>query len=74
MIKIIVNEKEPIEKALKKFKRKVEQSVILKELRKREFFLKPSIKKKLKERTAYARTRKREKRLSQNFFSLIKSN
>lgn len=65
----MINEKEPIEKALKKFKRKVEQSVILKELRKREFFLKPSIKRKLKERAAYARSRKREKRLSTNFFS-----
>lgn len=69
MIKVIINEKESIEKALKKFKRKVEQSVILKELRKREFFLKPSIKKKLKERAAYARSKKREKRLSNNFFS-----
>jgi small subunit ribosomal protein S21 len=69
LIKVIINEKEPIEKALKKFKRKVEQSVILKELRKREFFLKPSIKKKLKQRAAYARSRKREKRLSHNFFS-----
>jgi small subunit ribosomal protein S21 len=69
LIKVIINEKEPIEKALKKFKRKVEQSVILKELRKREFFLKPSIKRKLKERAAHARSRKREKRLSNNFFS-----
>jgi small subunit ribosomal protein S21 len=69
LIKVIINEKEPIEKALKKFKRKVEQSVILKELRKREFFIKPSIKRKLKERAAYARARKREKRLSHNFFS-----
>lgn len=69
MIKVVINEKEPIEKALKKFKRKVEQSVILKELRKREFFLKPSIRRKLKERAAYARSRKREKRLSHNFFS-----
>lgn len=68
LIKVVINEKEPIEKALKKFKRKVEQSVILKELRKREFFLKPSIKRKLKERAAYARSRKREKRMSHNFF------
>jgi len=69
LIKVVINEKEPIEKALKKFKRKVEQSVVLKELRKREFFLKPSIKRKLKERAAYARSKKREKRMSHNFFS-----
>ena len=67
MIKVVINEKDPVEKALKKFKRKVEQSIILKELRKREFFVKPSIKKKLKERAAYARARKREKRLSHSF-------
>lgn len=67
MIKVVINEKDPVEKALKKFKRKVEQSIILKELRKREFFVKPSIKRKLKERAAYARARKREKRLSHSF-------
>lgn len=65
MIKIFIKDGEPLEKALKKFKRKVEQSVILKEVRKRDFFLKPSVKRKLKARTASARNRKREKRLFQ---------
>jgi small subunit ribosomal protein S21 len=68
MIKININDGEVIEKILKKFKRKVEQAVILKEIRKREFFLKPSIKRKLKKRAANARNRKREKRLTQKFF------
>jgi len=65
LIKINIKDGEPIERVLKRFKRKVEQAVILKEVRKREFFLKPSVKRKLKIRAASARTRKREKRLAQ---------
>lgn len=65
MTKVSVRDGEPIERALKRFKRKVEQSGVLKEVRKREHYLKPSIKKKLKERAAEARARKREKRLQQ---------
>lgn len=68
MIKVVVKDGEPLEKVLKRFKRKIEQSVILKELRKREFFLKPSTKKKLKKRISYTRTKKREKRLTSKFF------
>lgn len=41
MIKVIAKEGEPFERVLKRFKRKIEQAVILKEVRKREFFLKP---------------------------------
>jgi len=68
LIKILLREGENVEKALKRFKRKVEQAGILKEVRKREYYLKPSIKKKLKSRAAEARTRKREKRLAQKRF------
>jgi len=62
LIKIIIKDGELTEKILKKFKRKVEQSAILKELRKRECFLKPSIKKKIKTRTSYIRNKKRKKK------------
>lgn len=68
MTKVAVREGESIERALKRFKRKVEQSGILKEVRKREHYLKPSVKKKLKARAAEARARKREKRLQQKGF------
>lgn len=68
MTKVLVREGEHIDRALKRFKRKVEQAGILKEVRKREHYLKPSIKKKLKSRAAEARARKREKRLSQKGF------
>lgn len=65
MTKVAVKDGEGIDRALKRFKRKVEQAGILKEVRKREHYLKPSVKKKLKARAAEARARKREKRLQQ---------
>lgn len=68
MIKVVVKDGETLEKVFKRFKRKIEQSVLLKELKKREFFLKPSAKKKIKRRTSYTRNRKREKRLVSRFF------
>ncbi|SDB81837.1 30S ribosomal protein S21 [Williamwhitmania taraxaci] len=44
MIIIPIKEGENIERALKKFKRKFEKTGIIKELRQRQFFTKPSIK------------------------------
>ena len=43
MIIMPVQEGENIEKALKKFKRKYERTGVLKELRRRQYFTKPSI-------------------------------
>ena len=65
LTKVAVRDGEHIERAIKRFKRKVEQAGILKEVRKREHYIKPSIQKKLKARAAEARARKREKRLQQ---------
>ncbi len=48
MIGIIVQENEPIDRALKRFKKKYERSRVLKEYKKRSFFVKPSVKKRLK--------------------------
>jgi small subunit ribosomal protein S21 len=45
MIVIPVNEGESIERAIKRYKRKFDRTGILKELRKRKEFLKPSVKK-----------------------------
>jgi small subunit ribosomal protein S21 len=56
--KVVVKEGEPFEKALKRFKKKVEAAGILKELRKREHYLKPSVKKKEKQRAAEKRRRR----------------
>jgi len=68
LIKIIINEGEPIDKVLKKFKRKVEQSSVLKDIKKREFYVKPSIKRKLKKRATNSRIKKREKKLNKRLF------
>lgn len=64
MTKVAVRDGESIERALKRFKRKVEQSGVLKEVRKREHYIKPSMKKKVKARNAESRARKREKRVT----------
>lgn len=48
MVGIIVQDNEPIDRALKRFKKKYERSRVLKEFKKRSFFVKPSVKKRLK--------------------------
>lgn len=45
MIIMPIKEGENIERALKKFKRKYERTGVLKELRRRQYFTKPSIEK-----------------------------
>ncbi|KAA6351069.1 30S ribosomal protein S21 [termite gut metagenome] len=52
MIVVPVKEGENIEKALKKFKRKFEKTGIVKELRRRQQFDKPSVIKRLKKEHA----------------------
>ena len=52
MIIVPVKEGENIEKALKKFKRKFEKTGIVKELRSRQHFDKPSVVKRLKKEHA----------------------
>ncbi|MFP4059591.1 MAG: 30S ribosomal protein S21 [Bacteroidales bacterium] len=47
MIIVPVKEGENIERALKKFKRKFEKTGVVKELRERQAFTKPSIKKRM---------------------------
>ena len=47
MVGIIIQENESTDKALKRFKKKYERSGILKEYKKRTFFVKPSIEKRM---------------------------
>lgn len=47
MIIMPVKEGENIERALKKFKRKYERTGVLKELRRRQYFTKPSVEKRV---------------------------
>lgn len=61
MVGIIVQENEPIDRALRRFKKKYERAGILKEFRKRTAFEKPSITNKLmKQRAARREMRIRE--------------
>ena len=48
MPKTVVREKETIDDALRRFKREVSRSGTLAEVRKREYYVKPSVNKKLK--------------------------
>jgi len=60
MANVDVYPDEPLEKAIKRFKRKVEKEGIIREFRKREYFKKPST---LKREQNIARARKEMKRL-----------
>ena len=55
---IVVREKEPIEVALRRFKRQCEKAGILTEVRKRQFFEKPSLRRKRKADSARKRALK----------------
>jgi len=61
---VMVRDGEPVEKALRRFKKKVEAAGILKDVRRREFYLKPSIRKKEKQRAAEKRRRRSAMRAS----------
>ena len=60
LILIKIEEGEPIERALKRFKKECQKSGVLTELRKREFYEKPSVRRK---RADEAATRKHRRRL-----------
>jgi small subunit ribosomal protein S21 len=47
LVGIIIQENENIDKALKRFKKKYERSGILKEYKKRNFFTKPSVERRM---------------------------
>lgn len=63
MAGVKVNEGEPIESALKRFKKQVERAGILSELKKREAYEKPSVKKKKKAIAARKRAMKRIRKM-----------
>lgn len=59
MSTVKVGENESLESALKRFKRKCQRDGIIGEVRKREAYLSPSVKRKKKEEAARKRARKR---------------
>lgn len=62
MAEVRVQESESIENALRRFKRKVQQEDIIKEVKKHSFYIKPGEKKRLKQALARKRSRKKVRR------------
>ncbi|HEX2982383.1 MAG TPA: 30S ribosomal protein S21 [Ignavibacteriales bacterium] len=58
MVGISLQENESIDKALKRFKKKYERSGVLKEFKKRTFFVKPSIEKRMNRLKAERRSKR----------------
>ena len=56
---VTLNDGEPLEVALKRFKRKVQQEDIIKEIKKHAFYLKPGETKRIKQALAGKRLRKK---------------
>ena len=58
MVGISAGDNESIDKALRRFKKKYERSGILKEYKKRTFFVKPSVKKRMEKIKATRRSQR----------------
>lgn len=63
-VKVNSDEKDDLDKALRQFSRMVKKSEIMQELRRREFFLKPSKKRQFKREEALRRRKREEKRVA----------
>ena len=61
MSKIILKENEGLDDALRRFKRQVSRNGTLAEARKREFYLKPGVRRKLKSEAAQKAGRKKRR-------------
>lgn len=59
MAEVRIQDGESIENALRRFKRKVQQEDIIKEVKKHSFYLKPGEKKRVKQALARKRSRKK---------------
>jgi small subunit ribosomal protein S21 len=58
LIRVIVQDNESLDKALKRFKKKYEKAGILKEFRRRQFYVKPSVEKKMLKERAVRKTQR----------------
>ncbi len=58
LVGIIIGDNEPIDKAIRRFKKKYERSGVLKEFKKRTFFTKPSVKRRMKKVKAIRRAQR----------------
>lgn len=58
MIKVLIQDNESIDRALKRFKKKYEKAGILKEFRRRQFYVKPSVDKKMNKERAIRKSKR----------------
>lgn len=58
LVGIIIQENENIDRAIRRFKKKYERSGILKEVKKRAYFTKPSVKRRMKKIKAIRRSQR----------------
>jgi small subunit ribosomal protein S21 len=64
LAEVVLNEGESLESALRRFKRKVQQEDIIKDVKKHSFYLKPGEKKRIKQALARKRLRKKMRNYS----------
>jgi small subunit ribosomal protein S21 len=62
LAEVRLQEGEPLENALRRFKRKVQQEDIIKEVKRHSFYLKPGERRRVKEALARKRNRKKSRR------------
>ena len=62
MAEVKLGDNETLESALRRFKRKVQQEDIIKEVKRHSFYLKPGEKKRVKEALARKRSRKKARK------------
>ena len=62
MADVLIQDGESLESALRRFKRKVQQEDIIKEIKRHSYYLKPGEKKRVKQALARKRNRKRRSR------------
>ena len=65
LAEVKIQEGESIESALRRFKRKVQQEDIIKDIKKHSFYLKPGDRRRAKQALARKRTRKKQRRESE---------
>lgn len=61
MSKVVLKDKENLDDALRRFKRQVSRSGTLAEARKREYYVKPGVKKKMKSEAARKASKKKRR-------------
>lgn len=63
LAEVVVNDGETVESALRRFKRKVQQEDIIKEIKRHSYYLKPGEKRRAKQALARKRNRKKQSKM-----------